>query len=76
MIIPHQQLSAPALRGLIEEFITREGTDYGLSETSLDTKVDQVQRQIERGEVVVVFDPASESVSLLPRRDAEPLADD
>ncbi|MDQ2075237.1 YheU family protein [Marinimicrobium sp. ABcell2] len=74
MIIPHQQLSPDALRGLMEEFITREGTDYGHSEVSLDAKVEQVQRQLERGDVVIVFDLATESVSLLTRRDAEQLA--
>lgn len=73
MIIPHQQLSADALQGLIEEFITREGTDYGWEEVSLPRKVAQLRRQIEAGDVVIVFDPASESVSLLPRRDAESL---
>lgn len=73
MIIPNQQLSADALHGLIEEFITREGTDYGWEEVSLSSKVAQLRRQIEAGEVVIVFDLATESVSLLPRRDAEAL---
>jgi hypothetical protein len=76
MIIPHQQLSAEALDGLIEEFITREGTDYGWEEVALASKVTQVRRQIERGDVVIVFDPASESVSLLTKRDAAQLSDD
>jgi len=71
MIIPYQQLSPEALRGLIEAFITREGTDYGWEEISLASKVAQVKRQIEAGEVVIVFDSASESVSLLPRREAQ-----
>ena len=76
MIIPHQQVSADALRGLIEEFITREGTDYGWEETSLERKVQQVQAQIEWGDVVIVFDPATETVSLLPERDARDFGDD
>ena len=70
MIVPHNQISPAALQGLIEEFITREGTDYGAEEFSLAQKVEQVQQQMERGEVVVVFDITSESVSLLNRRDA------
>jgi uncharacterized protein YheU (UPF0270 family) len=73
MIIPHEQLSADALRGLIEEFITRDGTDYGEHEISLEQKVQQVERQIARGDVVIIFDIATESVSLLTRRDAEAL---
>ncbi len=71
MIIPYEQLSSDALQGLIEEFITREGTDYGIEEISLSTKVEQVKLLLKRREVVVVFDPAYESVTLLPRRDAE-----
>ena len=71
MIIPYQQLSPDALQGLIEEFITREGTDYGWEEISLASKVTQIQRQIEAGEVVIVFDTATESVGLLPRREAQ-----
>ncbi len=71
MIIPHQQLSPEALRGLIEEYITRDGTDYGIQEVSLVQKVKQVEQQIIRGDVVVVFDITTESVSLLSRRDAQ-----
>lgn len=71
MIIPYQRLSPEALQGLIEEFITREGTDYGWEEIPLGTKVLQVRSQLERGDIVIVFDEKTESVSLLPKRDAE-----
>ncbi|WP_039913507.1 YheU family protein [Cellvibrio mixtus] len=71
MIIPYEQLSSDALQGLIEEFITREGTDYGEEELSLGVKVEQIKQQLRRREIVVVFDTASESVSILSRRDAE-----
>jgi uncharacterized protein YheU (UPF0270 family) len=71
MIIPHQQLSPDALQGLIEEFITREGTDYGEIEFSLAQKVKQVEQQLARGDVVIVFDVASESVSILTKHDAK-----
>lgn len=74
MIIPYDQLSLEALNGLIEEFITREGTDYGWEEIALNTKVEQVRQQLKRGDVVIAFDAATESVSLLTRRDAEKLA--
>lgn len=71
MIIPYAQLSSDALQGLIEEFITREGTDYGEEEMLLSVKVEQIKQLLRRREVVVVFDIATESVSILPRRDAE-----
>lgn len=70
MIIPYEQLSSDALQGLIEEFITREGTDYGEEEISLSVKVEQIKQLLKRQEIVVVFDTTSESVSILSRHDA------
>jgi uncharacterized protein YheU (UPF0270 family) len=69
IVVPHASLSAEALRAVIEEFVTREGTDYGLQEHSLDQKHDQVARQLAAGEVVIIFDVETEAVSLI-RRDA------
>ena len=71
MIIPHQQLSADALKGLIEEFATRDGTDYGVIEVALQRKADQISQQLQRGEVMVVFDAVTETVSILPAREAK-----
>ena len=59
------ELSPAALRGVVEAFVNREGTDYGAVEKSLDEKVDDVMRQLERGEARIVFDPESESVTIL-----------
>ncbi len=67
--IPFDQLSAAAQRGVIEDFVTREGTDYGHVEVSLDDKVLAVRRQIERGEVVLLFDPKTERVNLMTKRE-------
>jgi uncharacterized protein YheU (UPF0270 family) len=65
MIIPAEHLSPDTLTCLIEEFITREGTDYGAEEMELSRKVQQVNQQIIKGEVVIVFDAATESVNLM-----------
>jgi uncharacterized protein YheU (UPF0270 family) len=59
------QLSPGALRGLVEEYVTREGTDYGHSNWSLEEKVSQVFRQLERGEARIVFDLELESASIV-----------
>ncbi|MFC1680301.1 YheU family protein [Pseudomonadota bacterium] len=64
--IPWDQLSQEVLHSLIEEFITREGTDYGEREFSLAEKVEQVKAQIKNGKVVIVFDEKSGSCNLLP----------
>lgn len=74
VVIPHTSLSAEALRGVIEEFVTREGTDYGEQEHSLEQKAERVSRQLEAGEVVIVFDPETESVGLLRHEQLKALA--
>ena len=62
--VPHEEVSPPALRGLVESFVLREGTDYGTREFSLEEKVQHVMRQLERGEVQIVFDPNTETVDI------------
>ena len=66
MIIPHRMLSPEALRGVIEAFVTREGTDYGTQEVPLDTKVLQVQQQLDTGTAVLVYDEANDSCTIQP----------
>ena len=63
--IPFRELSADALRGVVEAFVLREGTDYGQHEFTLDEKVAHVMRQLERGEAYIVFDPNTESVDVV-----------
>jgi uncharacterized protein YheU (UPF0270 family) len=64
MLIPHRELSAEALQGLIEEFVTRDGTDYGGIEVGLAEKVAQVKHQLDAGLAVIVFDPQEGSVMI------------
>ncbi len=61
-------LAPDTLRAVIESFVLREGTDYGLQETSLDDKVAQVLAQVRRGDAHVVFDPATDSVTIVVTR--------
>jgi hypothetical protein len=68
--IPHRELEPDTLRAVIEAFVLREGTDYGRREFTLAEKVDHVLRQLERDEARIVFDPASQSVSILTTKDA------
>lgn len=64
LVIPLKELSPEALRGVVEAFVLREGTEYGVREFTLDEKVAHVMRQLERGEAHVVFDPESETVDI------------
>ncbi len=65
--IKPEQLSSEILQSIIEEFIQREGTDYGNFEASLDLKIQQIQRQLNKKEIHIVFDPTTESVNLMTK---------
>ena len=65
LAIPYRELSDSALRGVIEAFVLREGTDYGETHHSLEDKVQQVRYQLERNEAHIVFDPNTESVDIV-----------
>jgi hypothetical protein len=67
VIIPWQQLEAETLENLIETFVLREGTDYGEQERSLLQKVADVRRQLERGDVVLVWSELHESINIMPK---------
>lgn len=65
--IPYTRLKADTLQAVIEEFILREGTDYGAHEISLDDKRAQVRHQLDKGEVLITFDPRTENCNLMTR---------
>ena len=65
MVIPYRELSEAALRGVVESFVLREGTDYGEREFSFEEKIDAVMGQLDRGEAAVMFDPDTETVSIV-----------
>jgi len=67
IIVPHDRLSQTALQGLIEEFVTREGTDTGYADGSLEKNTEMVMRQLHRGDVVIVYDEATQSVNIVPK---------
>ena len=74
LIVPPGQLSSEALQGVIEEFITREGTDYGEYEFSLADKVAHVRTQLKSALVQIVFDMRTETCTLMTREEVRQLA--
>ncbi|MEG0625327.1 MAG: YheU family protein, partial [Hafnia sp.] len=67
MIIPWENLAADTLDSLIESFVLREGTDYGVHEKSLTQKVEDVRRQLKNGEAVLVWSELHETVNIMPK---------
>lgn len=63
--VPHTELSAEALRGVVESVVLREGTDYGDRDVPHEQKVAQVLRQLERGEAQIMFDPVTSTVDIV-----------
>jgi uncharacterized protein YheU (UPF0270 family) len=70
IVVPYRELSAAALRGVVESFVLREGTEYGEHDCSLEQKVAQVIGQLEEGAAQIVFDPTSETVDIVVVRAA------
>ena len=64
MDIPWQQLNPETLHALIEEFVTRDGTDYGATEAAHESKVRQVQKLLVDKKVKIVFDAETESCDI------------
>jgi Uncharacterized protein conserved in bacteria len=65
--VPAEQLPPEVVVSLIESFIMREGTDYGVNEVSIEKKIEQVQKQLTRKDVVIVFDFQTETATLLTK---------
>jgi uncharacterized protein YheU (UPF0270 family) len=66
--VPYTSLHADTLRAVVEEFITRAGTDYGARERTLDEKIADVMRHLQRGEAMVVFDRRTATVNIVVTR--------
>jgi uncharacterized protein len=59
-------LSDEALEGVIDDYVMREGTDYGHRDFDLEQKRESVRRQLRSGRAVITYDPVSQTTSILP----------
>jgi uncharacterized protein YheU (UPF0270 family) len=67
--IPVSKLSPEALHGVIGEFISRDGTDYGEIEASPETSFRQVKDKLETGSAVLIFDDETETTNIFLAND-------
>jgi hypothetical protein len=67
VVVPYTELAPELLHAVIESYVLREGTDYGEKEFSLEDKVAHVAKQLKRGDAQIVFDPETETVSIIRR---------
>lgn len=66
MLIPIDSLSSDTLNAIINEFVLREGTEYGAEDISIEEKIAQVKAQLTNGTAVIVFSELHETVNILP----------
>ncbi len=69
--VPPARLEGDVLTGLLEAFIGRDGTDYGARELTQEEKVSRLRRQLDTGEVLILYDLDSEEWDLVPKVRAE-----
>ena len=73
MRVPYTRLSPATLRAVVQEFVTRDGTDH----SSVERRVESVLRQLEAGRVELHFDDQTETCNIVTVKAAEtPPADD
>lgn len=65
ILVAPEALSPEALQNVLESFVLREGTDYGNTELSLEQKIKNLKIRIQKKEIVLAFDPNSESLTFL-----------
>jgi uncharacterized protein YheU (UPF0270 family) len=68
--IPMSALSPEALLGVIDDYVLREGTEYGAADVSLERKREQLLAQLHAGTAVVMFDQATETCTIIVRERA------
>jgi uncharacterized protein YheU (UPF0270 family) len=74
--IPPDRLQPEVLHALLEEFASRDGTDYGEVESTMVQRIAQLMNKLDKGEMVLLYDSDGEHWDLLPRdRAAEFLAE-
>lgn len=71
--IPPEKLEDETLSAVLQDYVNREGTDYGIHELSLQDKVSRLRRQLDSGELKLLYDMESEQWDLLPTEEAEQL---
>ncbi len=74
--IPHDKLSQAALQGLIEEFATRDGTDTGYTDGSLEKNVEMIIRQLKRGDIFIVYDETTQTANIVSKEYAKSISQD
>jgi uncharacterized protein YheU (UPF0270 family) len=73
VLVPLQRLETDVLQALLEDYATRDGTDYGERELTTQEKVERLRRQLSAGDLQILYDADSEEWDIVPEAQAEVL---
>ncbi|PYF81789.1 MULTISPECIES: YheU family protein [Marinomonas] len=68
-LIPYDSLAADTLATILDDIVSRDGTDYGDYDLSVAQKREQALRALRNGEAVLLFDTESETIKMIPKSD-------
>ena len=68
-LIPYDSLAADTLETILDDIVSRDGTDYGDYDLSVSQKREQALRALRNGEAVLLFDTESETIKMIPKSD-------
>ena len=71
--VPLRRLQGDILQALLEEFVSRDGTDYGENEFTLEQKTTSLRMQLEKGELQILYDADSQQWDLVSAEQAATL---
>jgi uncharacterized protein YheU (UPF0270 family) len=74
--VPPERLGAEVLQAVLEEFASRDGTDYGERELTLAEKAGNLRRQLEAGEICILYHHPTEAWDLVDLDRVATLLDD
>ncbi|NTV13557.1 MAG: YheU family protein [Desulfobulbaceae bacterium] len=66
--IPYERLAPETLQNIIQEFVTRDGADWGEVGGTLEDKVAQVMQQLRSRQAKVVFEQKSQTANIVVGR--------
>ena len=71
VLVPPGRLQPDVLQALLEEYINRDGTDYGARELTQEEKVARLRAQLDSGDLRILYDADSEQWDVVPKDQAE-----
>jgi uncharacterized protein YheU (UPF0270 family) len=66
--VPRHALTQDALAGVVDEYVTRQGTRHGEREYSLPERRASALRLLDLGEIIIAYEPQTRSTTLKNKR--------